>query len=65
MKTERCKVGNEKSAVYLLIVMLTALLSASNDRRSHIISAVAPPSFYTQEKKSNLNITKEIEQMEY
>ena len=25
--------------------MLTALLSASNERRSHMISAVAPPSF--------------------
>ena len=35
---------------YLFMVMLTALLSASKARRSDIISAVAPPSFY---KKNN------------
>jgi hypothetical protein len=34
---------------YLFIVMFTALLSASNERRLHIISAVAPPSFCCEE----------------
>lgn len=34
-----------RKLVYLLIVILTALLSASKARRSDIISAVAPPSF--------------------
>jgi hypothetical protein len=48
-KTRRCEVGNAKSnSIYLFIVMLTALLSASNERRSHMISAVAPPSFCTK-----------------
>jgi len=45
-KTGRCEVRNARSnSLYLFIVMLTALLSASNERRSHMISAVAPPSF--------------------
>lgn len=50
-KIIRFEVENRKNlATYLFIVMFTALLSASNDRRSHIISAVAPPSFCITQK---------------
>jgi len=37
---------NKTVSNYLLIVIFTALLSASKAKRSDIISAVAPPSFY-------------------
>lgn len=42
------KQSKDSGIVYLFIVMLTALLSASNANKLHIISSVAPPNFCWQ-----------------
>jgi len=49
MVTSAC--GLMQEVIYLLIVIFTALLSASKAKRSDIISAVAPPSFYFRDTK--------------